>query len=225
MGGLRGFTQHRVGSPTPSFRPISRLAVQSAAPRHRKYFGLFDGLSKLSAEEGLSTVFTPPILTASVLHHGLVGFFNSTPPLIISRLWGVSGQDAPVLYALCELLVNTVELIVTLPVETARRRLFCQPRPRLLVDDRPFRTVVELRPLPYSGVWDCVTSIVAEEGGLRRRRRAGRRRPSLTPGQDGRPWWDGFGLKGLYRGMKEHFWATVGLLVVSALQVIEEEEM
>jgi fusion and transport protein UGO1 len=199
--------------------------VQSAAPRHRKYGGLINGLSKFSAEEGYSTAFAAPILSASILYHGLVCFFKNSPPLIINRILGISGQDAPVLYALCELVINITELIVLLPVETARRRLFCQPRPRILVDDRPFRPLVELRPLPYTGVIDCMKSVIAEEGGLRHRtRRGGRRRPSTDAVGGSRPWWDGFGLKGLYRGVKEHFWATVGLLVVSALQVIDDEE-
>lgn len=170
-------------------------------------------------------VFSPPVLSASILHHGLACIFKSAPPLVINRVFGISGQDSPVLYALLELVINTVELVVTLPVETARRRLFCQPKPSILVDERPFRTLVELRPLPYVGVFDCISSIVREEGGLRHRSRGGRRRRSSVDVGKGRPWWDGFGLKGLYRGMKEHFWATVGLLVVSALQVIDEEEL
>lgn len=201
-----------------------RLAVQSGSPRHRKYYGLIDGLSKYSAEEGLSAAFSSALLPANILYHGIVCFFKNSPPVIISRILGISGQDSPVVYALCELVINVMELLVLLPVETARRRLFCQPRPRILVDDRPFQTLVELRPLPYSGLFDCMSAIIAEEGGLRHRsRRAGRRRPSITT-TAGRPWWDGFGLKGLYRGIKEHFWATVGLLVVSALQTIDEGE-
>ncbi|KAI9006928.1 mitochondrial carrier domain-containing protein [Hyaloraphidium curvatum] len=203
----------------------TRLVVQSASARYRKYNGLVDGLSKVAAEEGLSVVFSPPLLTATVLYHALTCVFRSSPPILITRVLGISSQDAPVLFALCELAINTAELLFVLPVETARRRLMCQPRPRFLVDNAPFRPLVELRPLPYTGIWDCMARIVVEEGGVSHKRGSkGKRRPSAVPGGGPRPWWDGFGLKGLYRGIREHFWATVGLLVVSAALAIDEHE-
>lgn len=203
----------------------TRLVVQASAPQYKKYHGLLDGLQQFHSEEGLSTVFTPPILTSTILYHGLNCFFKSSPPIIISRMLGISSLDSPVLYALSELAFNTLELLFLLPVETIRRRMFVQPRPLLLLNTRPFRPIVPLRPLPYSSLFGGFSSIIAEEGGLRSGRGRGfKGRIARDPSQ-GRPWWDGFGFKGLYRGIKEHFWATVGLLVVSAAQVIDEEEL
>ena len=80
-------------------------------------------------------------------------------------------------YALAEFVVSTLSLGITLPIETARRRLQLQYHEPLRTDHvggllsapnantarRGLRTCVETRPVPYSGVAETIYRILTEE--------------------------------------------------------------
>jgi fusion and transport protein UGO1 len=196
----------------------TRLIAQTWSPSHRKYRGLADAWGTILKEEGWSAFYAAPNLTATIVYHTVRALFLNTTNLIIDRVFKISNEEQPILYALCELGLNTMELLVTLPLETVRRRLQVQNNSNV-VPNESLETVVELRNRKYAGMLDCFVSIIEEEGGRRSRKRL--RRASIIngapsyersgalvriSGDDSRPWWDGFGLKGLYRGLKAHLW-------------------
>jgi len=210
----------------------TRLIAQTWTPGHRKYKGLVDALGTILKEEGWSAFYGAPNLTATIVHHTVRALFLNTN-IVIDRVFRISGEEQPILYALCELGLNTLGLLVTLPLETIRRRLQVQNHSNV-IPNRPFESVVELRNRKYAGLWDCFFSIIQEEGGRRSRKRL--RRASIINGapsyersgalvrrigDDSRPWWDGFGLKGLYRGLKAHLWGTLHVLRLTRQPMLE----
>lgn len=105
-------------------------------------------------------------------------------PLIIERFLGFEAADNPVIYGLAELGLNTLGLCVTLPFETVRRRLQVQQRrsgssTHMVTANsagigKPFKTCVEVRPYPYTGVVEAMYRILTEETGKPPVRRRGR---------------------------------------------------
>lgn len=182
---------HLLLSPLDLIR--TRLVVQSTLPRHRKYTGPWDALKKILKEEGgWSALYTHPhLLFPSLLDLTIRPLLSLSSPLLMERWLRVEPTSSPVLYAFAELAVNTASLLVSLPIETVRRRLQVQKRPGRgpIVEAgkaapstptkfgsarsstppgntgtlRGLRTCVETRPKPYNGVLEAVYRILTEE--------------------------------------------------------------
>lgn len=71
----------------------------------------------------------------------------------------VSPEAYPFLWSCVEFVGNFAGLLVSLPFETVRRRLQVQVRGTA----KPFRTCVEVRPVPYNGMVDAFWHIITEE--------------------------------------------------------------
>jgi fusion and transport protein UGO1 len=188
--------------------------VQSASPLHRKYKGPVHALRTILEEEGgLKGLYLNHNLWPTVLYHTLTPLLQNTTPLIIDRVLRISANDSPFLYGLAELGLNTLELLIMLPLETIRKRLQCQIRTR--TPKKRFETVVALRPVPYTGVIDAAYHIIKEEGG-RRRRGTGK----LSKSQP-RSILTGWGWRGLYQGFSMQCTSNVILFVLHAVNGIE----
>ncbi|KAJ3021751.1 hypothetical protein HKX48_007826 [Thoreauomyces humboldtii] len=205
----------------------TRLVVQTANPYHRKYRGPFHCLMTMIREEGWSSIYFGRHFLPSILHQTLVPAFQHAAPVVIEHLLGVIPDDSPVTYTICELAFKCVELAVTMPLETTRRRLQCQIATRE-PEERPFEPAVARSPLPYTGLVDCATRIVLEESGHRRKRDpkestsgvstppARRRRRKSRPKKD-RTWWSSWGVRGLYRGFRLRLMSSVVLVLVNSV--------
>ncbi|KAI7880725.1 mitochondrial carrier [Lichtheimia hyalospora FSU 10163] len=188
----------------------TRLVVQSASPLHRKYKGPMDALRTILAEEGgLRGLYFSHNLIPTMLFHTVVPLLQNTTPLIIDRVFHISANDSPFLYSLAELGLNTLEILITLPLDTIRKRMQCQIRTRTPGKKR-FSPVVALRPVPYTGVADACYRIVKEEGGRRKRKH---KRTMFT----------GWGLRGLYQGFSMQFSSNVMLFVMHAINGVDDE--
>lgn len=184
---------HMVLSPLDLIR--TRLVVQSTLPRHRKYTGPWDALKKIVREEGgwRAIYGHPHLVVPALLDLTIRPLLSLSSPLLIERWLHLEPNSSPVSYALAELLVTTSGLLVSLPIETVRRRLQLQRRPasssRVKASltssktssgvssadastSRPsgntgtmrgLRTCVETRPKPYTGVVEAIYRIVTEE--------------------------------------------------------------
>lgn len=134
-------------------------------PRYRTYRGPIHALSDILTNEGglLGVYMHPHLLIPTILETGLRTFMHVTLPAIIApRLWlgpYVAADTHPVAWAFAEVLAGCASLLVTLPVETVRRRLQIQTRGTA----KPLRTCVETRPVPYNGVVDALWHILTEE--------------------------------------------------------------
>ncbi|KAI9221454.1 hypothetical protein BC828DRAFT_404913 [Blastocladiella britannica] len=142
-----------------------RLILQTSRP-DRKYRGLIHALrtqfmdARINPYSNLSLLF--PTVAVSLCHH-MFGFLT---PLLLDRGMGISEVYNPLKYALLELFVHTARDLMLVPLQTAQVRLYAQPsaHPR---DGRPWLSLVPLSPIPYSGLGNCVSQIMHNEGGSR----------------------------------------------------------
>lgn len=58
--------------------------------------------------------------------------------------------------------LNTLEIVITTPIDTLRKRLQCQVNSNR---GKKFEAVVALRPVPYTGMLNAASCIMKEEGG------------------------------------------------------------
>ncbi|ORX97980.1 mitochondrial carrier [Basidiobolus meristosporus CBS 931.73] len=197
----------------------TRLMVQSSSPHYKKYKGFFHALKTIIQEEGLATFYWSYNLFPTILYHALTPLIGNTIPLVIDRFLNLSPADSPLLYSLAELGLNTLQLIITMPVDTIRKRLQCQIQSQ---SSERLVTIVSTRSTPYYGVVDCAYRIITEEGGSRTKRskkaKNGRslKRKSDHPTAK-KSWWQRWGVQGLYRGSSMRF---AGYLAVFANNVI-----
>ncbi|GAA5990607.1 hypothetical protein JCM10908_003150 [Rhodotorula pacifica] len=170
----------------------TRLIVQSAQPQHRKYKNPIHALRTILREEGgLWTTYFHSNLFVPALLEGIVRpLLHLSTPLIISRYLRLEPSTSPVWFGLAELVLGTAGLLLTIPLETVRKRLQIQSRAAFVRAGRAggvgraWRTCVETRPAPYAGVVEAVYRILTEETGKIPRRRR-RRRSSAAPNTPG----------------------------------------
>ncbi|KAI8073267.1 mitochondrial carrier domain-containing protein [Gongronella butleri] len=194
----------------------TRLIVQSASPLHRKYKGPLHALRTILEEEGgLSGLYLNHNLLPSVLYHALTPLLQNMTPIFIDRVLQINASDSPFLYGLAELSLNTLELLIMLPLETIRKRLQCQIRTR--TPKKRFESVVALRPVPYTGIADAAYHIIKEEGGRRSRRND--KQTDAVP----RGYFTGWGWRGLYQGFSMQCTSNIILFVLHAVNGIEED--
>ncbi|GAA6003351.1 hypothetical protein JCM10207_000289 [Rhodosporidiobolus poonsookiae] len=209
----------------------TRLIVQSAQPQHRKYKNPLNALTTIVEEEGgLWNQYFHANLFFPALLEGLIRpLIHLSTPLIISRYLHLEPTSSPLTFGLAELVLGTAGLLVTIPIETVRKRLQLQSRAEFVRAGRaggvgrPWRTCVETRPVPYAGIVEAVYRILTEETGkIPRRRRGGRRRSSAAAGVVPTPAEDdkedlataGLGASGGLRQLYRGFGMGVGANVV-----------
>ncbi|RHZ63728.1 hypothetical protein Glove_328g23 [Diversispora epigaea] len=198
----------------------TRLIVQTSSPIHKKYSGPFDCLLQMIKEEGFSSLYWSHNLLPSIVYHTICPLLDCTIPLIIDRIFHINPADSPFIFGLAQFGLNTLQLMITLPIETIRRRLHCQIRSRTPNNDKPFETIVQIRKAPYTGMLDAAYKIIMEEGISQtyvpkhgnQRRRSERRQKS---------WLDNYGVGGLYRGF---YWHCVVNFVQFLVQVTNGAE-
>ncbi|GAA97710.1 uncharacterized protein L969DRAFT_55483 [Mixia osmundae IAM 14324] len=155
----------------------TRLIAQSAQVRHKKYSGLVDAFQTISREEGgyWGMFMHSQLLLPTVISGVVRSLLQYGGPLLIERWLGISPTENPVAFLFLEMAVSTAGLLITLPIETIRRRLQIQSRsptkpaqatlagpvPTLM----PYRACVEIRPTPYVGMIDAAWRIATEETG------------------------------------------------------------
>lgn len=159
--------------------------------------------------------FHPNILYPTILDCAARSLMASIAPSFIIRLFSrclgahIAEDTHPVLCALALIAGECAGLLVTLPIETVRRRLQVQTRGAA----PPLPACVEVRRRPYAGIVDALYSIITEErSDLPLRRRKHRRRSSHTAEKAKMPEtyddetrqesrWRNTGIGQLYRGI------------------------
>ncbi|KAJ3127508.1 hypothetical protein HK098_006286 [Nowakowskiella sp. JEL0407] len=197
----------------------TRLMVQTSNPFHKKYKSTMDCLSTMTAEEGglLSLYFGPHFLP-TLLHYSTHPFMQNATPIIIERGLGIVAMDDPVIYGVLEFTLGVFELLLTLPMDTVRRRLYCQELNfgRVSGKNKSFETVVERNVVPYKGMFDCFYRIVVEEGGVRSKIKNGkvykRKRKGAT-----------WGLGPLFKGFRMRLFGYVIMQVLKVFADVEFE--
>ncbi|KAL1920234.1 uncharacterized protein VTP21DRAFT_1380 [Calcarisporiella thermophila] len=222
----------------------TRMIIQTSISPHKKYRNTIHCLRTVIAEEGLAHLYLGPHLVPNVLYHILIPLLGKLFPLIIDRWLHTTAADAPVLYGLAELLLNTMSLLITLPLDTVRKRLHCQPHPysSALLEEKSFKSMVQLSPRRYAGLLDCLGSIIAEEGEQRVRTVKSTRR-NLNEEFEGeehtrikmreeelrrrrrKGWFSGWGVGGLYKGFSLHCATNLMLFFSQAVGGFDDREI
>ncbi|KAI9103172.1 mitochondrial carrier domain-containing protein [Phlyctochytrium arcticum] len=191
----------------------TRLVVQTSNRYHRKYNGTLHCLRTILAEEGWRAMYFGRHFVPTLLLQTFRPFFHFTGSILLERMLHLDADTSPFLWALGDLGLKAVELLVTIPLETVRRRLQCQIVTRMPVE-KPLESSVERNPIPYTGLIDCAGRVIIEEGGTRTvtgKRRSRKGRPKQPT------WWNSWGFHGLYRGFKIKMVSAVMLMVVNSL--------
>ncbi|KAK3840301.1 MAG: mitochondrial carrier domain-containing protein [Linnemannia elongata] len=200
----------------------TRLVVQTANPLKRKYSGMINCFSTIIQEEGFTALWGGVNLFPTLIYHTLTPLLSNSIPLIIDRVFKLSAADSPFFYSLAELGLNTIELLIRLPIETVRKRLQIQVKTDngdRRLGSKKYRTVVETRKRPYYGMVDCVYRIIKEEGGHHKRVSSSGDKGGITQ----RPWYSAWGVRGLYTGLGMHLTSNVTLFAVGAVTNLQDE--
>jgi fusion and transport protein UGO1 len=172
-----------------------RLIVQTC--RKKKYKSSLHCLRTILKEEYPTNWFgillESNLFIPTLAHHSLKPLFNHGTPLIVDRVFGITQDDSPVSFILCELVISVIELIVMMPLETVRRRLQVQKHSAIVSSNEHEETIVGISPIAYANSWDCIYRILGQEGSNRMR------------------------MKGLYRGFKIRLFTN---LFVAAAQIL-----
>lgn len=198
----------------------TRLIVQTSSTRHRAYSGPFDALNKIIFHEGgfQSLYLHPQLLYPAILDCTLTPLVAASAPIFTARLFSrllgsaIHEDSHPVIWAASQLGGACLGLLVTLPVETVRRRLQVQMRGGA----PPIATCVEVRRRPYIGIVDVIYSILVEERSDLPLRTQRKRRASHSDRQaeeeevlDRGSWLKYTGIGQLYRGLGMRVSASV----------------
>ncbi|KAG1871137.1 mitochondrial carrier domain-containing protein [Suillus tomentosus] len=208
----------------------TRLVAQSAMQRYRTYTGPFDALRQIIAQEGgiRSIYFHPQLLIPTILDNGLRPLLHILMPTLIAPRLGfgphVAPDTSPIAWAFAQVLGSMASLLITLPIETVRRRLQVQTRGTA----KALRTCAETRPVPYNGVVDALWHIVTEERSdlpIKRRSKSRKQQAEHTEEndsndlfaekQDESRWLRNTGIGQLYRGMRMRVGVSVIVLLLT----------
>ncbi|CAE6432477.1 unnamed protein product [Rhizoctonia solani] len=179
----------------------TRLIAQTSLSSHKTYSGPVAALRDIYHKEGgLAGMYLHPnLLIPTVIENTLRPLLALSAPLFIERTLFVTEESHPVAYQVAELLFSSATLLLTLPIETARRRLQIQSR-----GSGRFQACVETRPSPYTGVADVLWKVLTEERSmpitLRRRRMSSQGRQMDEEVKEKRSWINNTGIGQLYRG-------------------------
>jgi fusion and transport protein UGO1 len=149
----------------------TRLIVQAAPSRRRgnpiKTYSAnpLVSLPKIAREEGgwWSTYFHPTVFWPTIWDLTLRSLVSLATPILIEQTFHVSLVNSPMSYRTLEAVLNIAGLLITLPIETARRRM--QVQSRSPTSREGFKTCVDVRGRPYVGLVECIWRIATEEDG------------------------------------------------------------
>ncbi|KAG8997438.1 hypothetical protein FRB90_012498 [Tulasnella sp. 427] len=182
----------------------------------------------IAREGGLYATYThPQLLIPSLLDNTIRPLLSLSAPIVINHYTGLDAEANPILFGVAELTWSIASLIITLPIETVRRRLQLQSRAVGLAGAHPddWRTAacVETRPIPYIGVVDCFYRILTEERSLpvkrKKRRRSSVSKPKDLNAAPQKSWsiLQDTGIGQLYRGFSIGVSANVLVFILGAV--------
>lgn len=166
----------------------------------KKYNGIYDAVTTIWREEGFSRFYTGLDMIPSIMYHFVTTLTQNCLPVIIQRGFNISSFDSPLLYGILEIVLNTIGLVVSLPLDTIRKRLQIQIRAQLPVK-KLLNSSVRTRDTKYDGTLHSLYNIITEESKLN---------------SDLKIRENGSGISQLYNGFSMHILSNVFTGLVSA---------
>lgn len=204
----------------------TRLIAQSSLPRHRTYTSPLNALSQLLKHEGgLHGLYLHPhLLIPATLDNAARSLVSLALPSLLAGRLGVNQDSHPLVWTVTELVAGCLGALITIPIETVRRRLQVQTR-----GTGRFKSCVETRPQQYHGVIDTVWRILTEErSDSPKSVKSSRQKDKETAGrvEEGDQLWLGStGIAQLYRGLSMSIGATAVVTVLAIFAGGEETDM
>jgi fusion and transport protein UGO1 len=190
----------------------TRLIAQSASVPFRMYTGPIDALSHILREEGgIKTIYLHPhLLFPAVLENTLRPFVTLSLPFIVGGSFGIN-EERTIGWMVMEFVASCAGLLITLPVETIRRRLQIQSRGK----GKPLKSCVHTRRKGYHGIVDAFWKILSEECSDGRPFNSGLGTSSRHEQVRSHSWYSRHGLGQLYRGFGMGIGASTIVLVLA----------
>ncbi|KAJ3219874.1 hypothetical protein HK099_004554 [Clydaea vesicula] len=135
----------------------TRLIVQTSHPIHKTYKSTLDCFSKVVFSEDTTRTIFP-----TILYHSVANLMYHSKYLVISKILPLT--TSPILLALSQFTFDILNLVVTFPLDTVRKRLYAQYFD-IYKGANQMETCVLINPIPYAGFFNCFSRIVIEEGG------------------------------------------------------------
>jgi len=200
----------------------TRLIAQSSLPRHRTYTGPLDALSRLLQQEGglRGLYLHPHLLIPAALDNAARPLVILVLPTLLAGHLGINEDSHPLVWTVAEFAAGCLGALITIPIETVRRRLQVQTR-----GTGNFKACVETRPRPYHGVVDTMWRILTEERSdppkpARKTRGKGKEREDHTEDEG---WLQSNGIGQLYRGLGMSIGATAVVTILAMFSGQETE--
>lgn len=210
----------------------TRLIIQSFIPRYRTYSGPLDAFSQiLRYEGGLKGIYLHPhLLYPTLIDHTLRPLVSLAFPGLLAGYLGshISADTHPLAWGFAEFAGNCAGLLITLPMETVRRRLQAQVRGSA----KPVKACVEMRPAPYNGIVDTIWHILTEERSdlplkvkrVRRGSKASKGKQEAQEDREEEGWFRNTGLGQLYRGLGMRLGASAIVFLLAIVSGGEEKD-
>lgn len=191
---------------------VARLVAQTSKPSLAKYQGTIHAVKTIIEEEGVETLFWGKDIVPCALQNIIDPFFQHCIPLIIDRCFHLTFSESPFAFSLVELALNTLQLALSIPLETVRKRLQIQGNGKV-ASPKPFVTAVRTRQIAYTGVIDCAYRVVTEEAFPSPHNPKIRSASFYTP----------HGMGALYKGFSFDFKSSVATTVISSFTGVRED--
>lgn len=145
-----------------------RLVVQTNNKNAKKYKGTIDCIKKMHKEEGiLHKYILGSSFIASTLYYTVMAISQVSTSYFIFRKFKLNGPNRrPFALLFTRLLFKTIELVVSLPLETIANRIHIQQtyKSHTLNFNKKYTPVVMISPIKYLGIYDGLQRIIFEEG-------------------------------------------------------------
>jgi fusion and transport protein UGO1 len=159
----------------------TRLIVQHND--RKRYYGPFHAFYRILKDEStnvtsIASLYNMRILLPSLLVYTISPLINVMTSQYIEQELGLDQDFTPLLYQTAKIAALGLESLIITPFEFARKRMFVQDinafktnlqsndiEQSALVDTVTFETCIETSPVVYTGIANCIVSVVQEEGG------------------------------------------------------------
>lgn len=157
------------------------MIIQSSSNSSRRYYGPVHALIVITAEERPSpsssliyTLYNPRILIPTILVYSIGPCIRFLLTAWLEDELAIDPLTKPIVHSIASIVSIAIECIIVTPLELARKRIFAQPldafKRERTIQSHPIEGCIEMSPAPYTGVLNCLASVMSEEGGKLRKK-------------------------------------------------------
>ncbi|KAJ3223620.1 hypothetical protein HK099_000912 [Clydaea vesicula] len=155
----------------------TRIIVESSLSTRKTYYNCIHAISSIPSEENsfFFVLFSPRLLIPALVVNAinpLVTYFSNN---LFEAELDITSTYTPFLYKIASIIAIGIKVAITTPIDMARKRLMIQKINKtnnqientLLIKE----TCVQVSPVYYNGIFDCIKKVIFEEGRIKKRKR------------------------------------------------------